>query len=131
MKYILYIALAFVFACQPSKQEEIKQVKKEALEIHDEVMPKIGALKRTRKDLMSLADSLIGIDSAKAQTIMQAADDVSRADESMMSWMRNFDPEFEGTEEERLDYFKNQKTSIEEVKKVMNESLAKGREMLE
>ena len=47
-----------------------------------------------------------------------------------MVWMRNFDPNFEGSDEELLKYLTDQKTSIEEVSRKMNESLQKGEELL-
>lgn len=130
MKYLIFVSLVFVFACEPSKSEEIKKIKKEALVIHDEVMPKMGALRRARKDLMLQADSLIEVDSVKAQMLMTASDEIARANESMMNWMRNYDPEFEGTEEEKLIYFKEQRASIDQVRTAMNESLTKGNEIL-
>jgi uncharacterized protein YgfB (UPF0149 family) len=131
MKYLSFAALLLFFACEPGKSEAIRQIKKEALEIHDEVMPKMGELRRARKDLMLQADSLVDRDSVRAQLLMAASDEIAAANESMMNWMRNYDPEFDGTEDEQLDYFQKQKRSIEEVKRAMNESLAKGKEVLE
>lgn len=130
MKYLLFISLALVFACEPSKKGEINLVKKEALDIHDEVMPKMGELRRTRKDLMLQADTLMEVDSSRAQMLLEASDEIATANESMMDWMRNFEPEYEGTEEEILDYFTKQKVLIEEVREAMNESLEKGNKML-
>lgn len=130
MKNILFLSLFFVFACQPNKSEEIKQIKKEALDIHDEVMPKMGVLKKAEKSLILLADSVVQADSVKAKVIMKVSGDIAAANASMMDWMRNFEPEFEGTDEERLNYFTEQKKSIEEVKRAMNESLANGEEFL-
>lgn len=130
MKYLLFISLLFVFACQPSKADEIKQIKKEALDIHDEVMPKMGELRRAKKDLMLLADSLAETDSLRAEMLMAASDEVASANESMMNWMRNFEPDFEGAEDEKLTYFQKQKASIEEVRTAMNESLVKGKKIL-
>jgi hypothetical protein len=80
---------------------------------------------------MLQADSLVDRDSVRAQLLMAASDEIAAANESMMNWMRNYDPEFDGTEDEQLDYFQKQKRSIEEVKRAMNESLAKGKEVLE
>ena len=130
MKYLFFLSLAFVFACEPNKSEEIKQIKKEALDIHDEVMPKMGVLRKAKKSLVLLADSVIKVDSVRADVIISASEDIAKANASMMDWMRNFEPEFEGSEEEMLKYFNEQKVSIEEVKKAMDESLARGEEYL-
>jgi small-conductance mechanosensitive channel len=130
MKYLSLAVLLLVFACEPGKSKAIRQIKKEALEIHDEVMPKMGELRRTRKDLMLQANSLVDADSVRAQLLMAASDEIAAANESMMNWMRNYDPDFDGTEDEQLDYFQKQKVSIEEVKKIMNESLVRGKEVL-
>lgn len=131
MRNILLLLLTLVFACSPSKSDEIKLIKKQALDIHDEVMPKMGELRRARKDLMLRADSLMEKDSVRAQQLLNASNEIANANESMMNWMRNFEPEFEGSEEEMLDYFKKQKESIEIVKFSMSESLTKGKEMIE
>lgn len=134
MKNLLILSLTLLFACQPSgdKKEEVdlKALKDEVFELHDEVMPMMGDLRRARKTLMLQADSIISIDSVRAQLFVKTADDLNAANEGMMVWMRNFDPNFEGTDEEILKYLTDQKTSIEQVNKDMKETLKRGEELL-
>ncbi len=100
------------------------------MSIHDEVMPKIGDLRRARKDLLLQADSLMESNPDRAAMLTTVADDIADASEGMMQWMRAYEPDFEGSEEEIRQYFKDQKKAIQEVKERMNSSLAKGKEVL-
>ena len=130
-KYVNLLFAALLLACGPSKQSEIKEIKNQAIEIHDEVMPLMGDLRRVRKDLMLMADSIVTSDSLKASALGELATDIADANEGMMQWMRSFEPEFEGTDEEVIQYFKDQKASIEKVKEDMLESLESGQKALE
>ncbi|MEQ9402991.1 MAG: hypothetical protein RIM99_05355 [Cyclobacteriaceae bacterium] len=132
MKKLLFIPL-LIIACQTSKNEEVDlaALKDEVLEIHDEVMPKMGDLRRARKELMLLADSIQTIDSARAAELLIASDSIDMANEGMMNWMRNYEPTFEGTDEEILEYLTNQKEAIVEVKIKMITSLEIGKKLLE
>ena len=93
-------------------------------------MPKMGALRRVRKDLMLQADSIVELDSAKAQMLNGLANDIGNASEGMMQWMRAYEPDFEGTEEELRAYFEEQKQAIQEVKNQMESTLAMGEKAL-
>ncbi|SNT16436.1 hypothetical protein SAMN05421640_2598 [Ekhidna lutea] len=128
---ILLATLTLFFSCSPSKKEELQNLKDEVIDIHDEVMPKMGELRRTRKDLLLQADSLMETDTDRAAMLTTVANEIADANESMMQWMRAFEPEFEGTDEEIKKYMEDQKVSIQQVKEDMNSALAKGREVLE
>ena len=132
MKKILFILSLLLFACQTSQKEEVdlKALKEEVLAIHDEVMPKMGDLRRTRKTLMLQADSIKDTDSLRAAKFLIASDSLDVANESMMNWMRNFEPEFTGSEEEIFKYLTDQKASIEEVRAKMVESWENGKKVL-
>ena len=131
MKYLIPFFIVLI-SCSGAKKDEVdlKALKDEVFEIHDEVMPKMGDLRNARKNLMALADSIQTLDSARAATYIVASNELDAANESMMEWMRNFDPNFEGTDEETLKYLNAQKASIQEVNKRMKESLKKGEELL-
>ncbi len=126
------VLVLMIFSCQgPQKKEvDLKALKDEVFELHDEVMPKMGDLRRVRKGLMLQADSIKTTDSLLAAPLIKMADELNQANEGMMIWMRNFDPDFEGTDEEVLQYLTDQKTSITEVNKNMKEALMKGEELL-
>ena len=132
-KYIPILLTAILLACQSSTQQkeevDLDELRKEVLAIHDEVMPKMGTLKRVKNSLLLQADSLGATDSLST-TLRETADAIAVANENMMAWMRQYEPAFEGTDEEVLRYLQEQKSSIEKVQKDMLESLAKGEALL-
>ena len=131
-KPLILILTLLVCACQSGQQKaedgtiSLDSLKSEVLFIHDEVMPKMGELRRVRKDLMLQADSLIAADSVAAKRIDSLANNLANASEGMMQWMRAYEPDFEGTEEEKRAYFEAQKVSIQKVKEEMERSLSEG-----
>ena len=133
MKNVFLVAFCFLMACQTSNKQEVdlKALKNEVLDIHDDVMPNMGDLRRVRKSLMLRADSIMASDSARAAILLTASDAIDAANEGMMDWMRNFDPNFEGTYEETLNYLNEKKASIEVVRKNMLESKSEGEKVLE
>ena len=133
MRLLKILIFGLLLACQPAQKDEkvdLDSLKDEVFEIHDEVMPKMGDLRKTRKNLMTLADSIIVSDSTRASNLLELAGQIEAANESMRQWMRNFDPDFEGTYEERLNYLNEQKGSITQVRKEMLESLEAGQAKL-
>ncbi len=133
MKKLLFVSLVFILSCQSSNKEEVdlKALKDEVFELHDEVMPLMGDLRRVRKSLMLQVDTIQDTDAERAAILTEASNNLDEANEGMMVWMRNFDPNFEGSDEEVLKYLTDQKSSIEEVNKNMKESLKKGQELME
>ena len=85
---------------------------------------------KTSKALSVKVDSLADRDSVAAATLKSIAGEIDQANESMMVWMRQFDPGFEGTEEEVKQYLLDQKKGIEKVAKDMNATLEKGKQAL-
>lgn len=132
MRYLSLLLIALVVACGPSeKKDELKALKDEVMTIHDEVMPKMGELRKTRMALEAMADSVMATDSTNAQMYSKLAADISNANEGMMQWMRAFELDYEGTDEEVKTYMEEQKVAIEKVRDDMNNSLAKGKEVLD
>lgn len=130
MKYLSLLFILLLASCGPSKTEELQQLKGDVMVIHDEVMPKMGELRKTRMALEALADSIAVSDSARAETLNSLASDIAEANEGMMQWMRAYEPEFEGTDEEIEAYLNEQKIAVEKVRDDMNESLESGQEAL-
>lgn len=129
---LILLALAIISACQTSqKEKEEKPLMDQVMDVHDAVMPKMGALMKTSKELLAKAKEIVPTDSAKAQELMFIAQEIDLANESMMDWMRHFDPEFEGTEEEVKDYLLKKKEGIDKVAKAMNDKLEAGKKALE
>lgn len=131
MRKLFILLFIVVLSCQPTKEgTDLGDLKAEVMAIHDEVMPKIGELRRARKDLMLQADSIVESDSSRAFMLNEIAVEIESANESMMEWMRAFEPEFEGTDEEIETYLEEQKKSIQKVKDDMEDALKKGMDAL-
>lgn len=111
-------------------ENDLQALKDEVMAVHDEVMPMMGDLRSTRMKLTAFADSLANVDSVQALNYSGIAAEIETANEGMMQWMREYEPEFSGSEQEIRDYLENQKELINKVKEDMNNSLAKGKEAL-
>lgn len=116
---ITFMLLA-VFACDQNKKEQ-EQLHKEVMDVHDEVMPEMGALRKLSKGIQSRLDSLESndekIDSKLKRKMQEATKNLEKAHESMMEWMRQFEQIKEGTPHgEVLKCLKEQKQLIEKVR---------------
>lgn len=129
MKNLTFLLIVLLIACQPSK-ENLGALKDEVMAIHDEVMPKMGELRRVRMNLMKMADSIQMADSVKASNLISVAEEMGEASEGMMGWMRQYEPDFKGTDDEVKVYLDEQKKSIQEVKESMLGAIEKGQAAL-
>lgn len=134
MKYLTIVLMAVMaVACSPKKQQSEEQppadLKTQVMAVHDEVMPKMGELRATQKELLAMADSSAA-DSLMAIKYRELATQIELANESMMDWMRKFNPNFEGSEEEVKAYLEEQLQGIQQVSEDMNNSLQAGQEAL-
>ena len=105
----LSLCLIYLFSCTTS-QEDLKQ---EVLDLHDEVMLEMGSIRTTKKSLIEKIEN--SVDSIQATKLQESITQLDEAHESMMVWMRQFDPEYSGSKEEIDEYLNDQ---FEEIKKV-------------
>lgn len=131
MKKLLIVLIALAFGCQSGQENEINELKEEVMALHDDVMPKMSELNYTKKNLLVLVDSLKSTDSTQAAIYYQAAQNITSANSGMREWMQNYNPNFDGSYDEVMEYLNEKKVSIEQVKKDMEGSLLKGRDLLE
>ncbi|MEQ8338535.1 MAG: hypothetical protein RIA62_14360 [Cyclobacteriaceae bacterium] len=130
MKITIPISVLLVLllaACGGDKPDQINKLKDEVMGLHDEVMPKMGDLRKASKSLIMKAETL---DSTSATELKVIAEDIEAANEFMMEWMRQYEPDMEGTEEELLEYYKSQRAGIQEVKERMLNALEQGQKAL-
>ena len=107
MKYLtLCIFTLSLFACE--KQRDIK---KEILVIHDEVMPQTGYLMNLRGSLQALTKT----DSTKKQTLAPTIDSLKLAHDQMMEWMQGYDASHDMSD---TTYFIKQKEKVTVVNKL-------------
>lgn len=105
-------------------------LKQEVMLIHDDAMLKMGEVRKLQKQLLTMADSN-GTDSVMAQKYRDLANSLELANESMMDWMRAYDPNFDGREDAVKEYLTQQKKAIEEVNQRMDSTLQEGRKALD
>ncbi len=132
----LAVVVAFVaIACEsgPTEEEQQNSLKDEVMEIHDEVMPKMGEMNTLKNELLADADSL-SADSSNVENLelsidlRQIASELEEANKSMMDWMRNYKPTFdEQTHEEIMQYLEDQKVKAGEVKTKILTSIEKAK----
>jgi paraquat-inducible protein B len=120
-------------ACE-EKPKETDVLYNKVMEVHDEIMPKMGDIMRLKKQLkekLAELDTATEIDRAKIDDIERAIADLDNSHEEMMGWMRQFDRDFEGmVNEEILKYLNDQKGRIEKVGQVTNAALQNAQEQL-
>ncbi|XOV91940.1 MAG: hypothetical protein ACFHWX_17245 [Bacteroidota bacterium] len=128
MRYVslLFLFLVVISSCG-EKSGNLQSLKDEVMAVHDEVMPKMGDMRKTSKSLQMKAETL---DSLGALELKSLAGDIEAANEFMMQWMRQFEPTLEGTEEELMKYYSEQKKAILQVKDSMNHTLERGQKAL-
>ena len=145
----LLLMSGMLLACNnPKDSDDVYHVSREiynqAIEIHDEVMPKMSQIMQLQKSLKATKDNLED-EKVKIQ-VDSAINDLENAYDRMMTWMRNIPriPEYnpngntEGMNGESLpdpeELKKSQRASLEEIKKVkveIHESIDHAENLLE
>lgn len=128
-----------LLSCASNIEKKEEDLKKEIMDIHDELMPKMDNIHNLKKELQdnrgyltsdSVASGTPALSTADLDSLAQA---LENADESMMSWMRNYnrfdDPEF--SHEEQMEYLQKEKEKIETVRLKMISSIKEAENILE
>ncbi|WKN41909.1 hypothetical protein [Tunicatimonas pelagia] len=154
---IIFSAVLLLSSCQPSASSETppnlteaQEIYAKAIEVHDEVMPRMDEIMQLRQAVEARIDSLNQVDSAAYADTVQYMQFVVRnlqyADQGMMQWMRNV-KKVPGLEEVQSAYQdemslevvdttnivqiqQSQKTAIEQVKQQMESSIEEARSLL-
>jgi hypothetical protein len=104
----------------------------EVIAVHDEVMPKMENIMKLKGELVEKADLLREEDANAPQLVEMetAIKDLESADEAMMHWMRNFQPQRDNVNHDAVvEYYTKQKISVDSVKMLMENALIKGKEL--
>ena len=131
---LLILASSVLFSCQPN-QEELNTIKRaEVIAVHDEVMPKIGQLKKLEKETekkIEMLEMSETVDSVQIQELKALAFDLNQAYDYMFVWMRQYKTEDEEkTQEEIKVYLEDQALKIAEVNEQIKAILIKSEEVL-
>ncbi|MEH6512211.1 hypothetical protein [Maribacter arcticus] len=127
------VGLLSVTSCKESKKAEETSRMEQVMDIHNEVMPKMGTLGKLVGQLKPMADSL-GTESIEAK----AMKDLQQANKSMMDWMQGFGNRFDPEEimngkelsEEKEQWLKEEEEKVKKVKEDINSSIQRAEEIL-
>lgn len=131
---ILVICTAITMGCKSGP--DYKAVRQEVMDLHDKVMEDGEKAMKNRMILDTLSKfklkaikaSQTDIDTAsEKKNITLLIAKLTKADDNMMDWMHDFDPDIEGkNNEEAVKYFQGEMTKIKkldsEYKQALNES---------
>lgn len=105
----------------------------EVMAIHDEVMPKMDQIMRLKtalREKLELAKQQ-SAGKEKVDTLEQAILKLEEADEAMMQWMRDFQSQKDAADQQKaVQYYKEQKVAITQVKEKMLTAIQNGTEVL-
>ncbi len=137
---ILYTSLLAFFLCtscnQLSKEEqEFDALMQQVIDVHDEVMPKMGEMSTLIKDLESKIDT-----TAQGQSYAKAQQGVKDAYDYMMTWMSDFSTKFPHNEENskisaeklasQMKLLKEEKVNVDRLKEQINSSIENAKKTL-
>ena len=133
---IVCIALAIgtALSCREQKKEEVQPTQMQhVMAIHDEVMPKMGAVGKLVAQLKSKVDT-----TANGMAYKQAMENLQQANTSMMDWMVGFGNRFDSDEimngkalsDEKQKWLDEEETKIKEVRDQINNSIEKAEALL-
>ena len=118
MKLIQIVFMSFLLIGLSSCREK-SNLEKEVMEIHDEVMPKIGKLNKQRKQLKKALPSVS--DASIKNEIQQVIEALEKADDGMMDWMAAWDVPDDKTAQ--AEYLTAEMVKIKKVKEDMLSSM--------
>ena len=142
-----FIAILTVFSCSSSTQEsdqsqeltaeqkQLSDLEDQVIAIHDEVMPAMGTLISLKEQLETKNSELetSGDLNAKDQVIVNSLviDNLDQAHESMMDWMRNYEPvDLDQDYQQNLIYLQEELEKISAVKELSDNAIAAAEETL-
>ncbi|MCG8475184.1 MAG: hypothetical protein MI784_06895 [Cytophagales bacterium] len=103
----------------------------EVMAIHDSIMPEMGTIMKYKRQLKKENDSLSALSGTKSQTTIlnKKIRLLDSADKAMMHWMHAFDSKktVNHPHEEIMKYLNGEKEKIQQVKKLMEESIRKAK----
>jgi hypothetical protein len=126
---VILIPGLILLSCNSKKNsayeyDESLKIYKQAIEIHDEVMPKMGRIMELQKLLISKKEKFT--DETLASEVDSAVFDLENAHENMMVWMRNITPvPEENQDENKVEISGYERPDPNEMKEIQEESLEK------
>ena len=134
---LLCTLVLFIFSCKEEKKDtssiERSQMQ-QVMDIHDEVMPKMGTLGSLARKMKGKADTTaIGLKYSTAQQDLEAAHT------EMMDWMTGFSERFDSNEimkgkpltEQKQQWLNEEEAKVKALREHINNSIAKAETLLQ
>jgi hypothetical protein len=117
------LIIFLLWACgQESKDNQA--LYDEVMKVHDDVMPKMNDIYKLREELKKQIADTPGLVEEKKKAIESAILKLDSSSESMMVWMRNFNPLPDSLgEEQAREYLEDQKVKVKKVKEDMLQAI--------
>lgn len=135
---LLVVLILILSACSNFKEEQA-QLQKEVIDNHDVLMVQMDDIMNNKLKLDSIASNLQLIKEKKTTidtpslklSIDSLKNQLTKADDAMMNWMHQFNPDYTGkSHEEVMSYLNDQKVKIDSVKTLFEESLSKSKQFI-
>ncbi|MFN3444532.1 MAG: hypothetical protein ACK44D_02240 [Bacteroidia bacterium] len=126
--YIFGFLLMFGFSCSNSVEDEkinIKTLEKEVMDIHDEVMPRMGEV----VFLTDAIDSIIKVekDTIKLKELNLIHEALVKSDKDMMHWMRSYESPAQPYDSSSVNYINKEKEKVIKLRALILKSIADGK----
>lgn len=131
---LLFFVTAFNIGCKSEKIDpQLSSLMDEVMAIHDEVMPKTGTINKKRKALKKKLTPMIEDTTQIRNQLLNTILELETAEESMMEWMSEYKSKPSKLEEgvNPMDYYKEEKVKITEVKRKMLQSIENAKVLLD
>ena len=136
--HLLFVLLAGVFfgcsqkrdttASDPVDDESNQALYEQVMEIHDEVMPKMDDMYKRKKELQDRIASTPDMPEAEKLALEQTIQQLDSANNSMMVWMRQFNPPTDSANQEALrEYLESQLEMVKKMREDVLEALENGK----
>lgn len=135
--FSLLLFAALVFACKPGGGKEtstdgavdIKAYEDSLLAVHDEVMPRLSEIQSLSNELRKVKAGIKENEQGKLESpagLDETLEALKLADQGMWDWMKNYHDGRDSIPKENLmPYLENQMGQIQNVKKQIEDSIAK------
>lgn len=140
-KIVTVAYFALVLSACNQDAEKVQEMEKEVMDIHDEVMPRMGTINTLQKGLRSriaLLDSLqqegVASNTQAGQRLkaLELKLELTTADSLMMDWMHGYQGDSARAlpSPAALEYFRREKDKIQSVKERTDKSIEAAKEFL-
>lgn len=130
--FYLVVVLALSACNDGANETQQKQetLETEVMDLHDEAMADMGKIYRLRRNLTSLRDTLQAqsADTATIRLLTQRIQDLEKADEAMMEWMRQYKVPDTLAHEQAMLYLNTEHRKMERVKSLMDSTITNAQE---